>query len=491
MNCLPLVAMANRMASEAFKALARNSMLGFMVYTNPEYQVNWHHALIAQKLDEMVFGDLRRLMVFVPPQHGKSELVSRHLPAFVLGQDPDAEIIGVSYGSDLATEMNTDCQRVMDTNPYRELFPASRIPSDDLTIKNKRTYRRTMSQFDVSDHDGGYFSRGVAGGILGKGFKWGIIDDPHKDVQDIESPVSRRKLIKFYNSVFLSRQTPDSRIIILMTRWHPDDLAGELLNRARKDSEADQWEVIRLPAIADDDLHPDDPRDVGDALWEGKYDKPFLMTMKANMLDDEWDATYQQHPKYGRAGMFQTDNIKIVPYPPECESQCRFYDLASTKKASSAFTAGVKLGITNDNHPVILDLSHDRLDATEIHDLILENAKIDGKDCPIVIEAERGAIHQMPYLLRDKRLNGYDLILQTPKGDKVTRATPLAIRMKHKDEVWMVENHIWNPKVKHEMKNFAGNASTYKDIVDACSGGYEFLVGDAVDDGKQAFVLEI
>ena len=465
-------------------------MLGFIAHEHPNYRINWHHALIASKIDEMVFGDLRRLMIFVPPHHGKSELVSRYLPAFILGQNPDTRIIGVSYGSDLAEGMNTSCQRIMDTDSYRGLFPDTVIPSESEAIKNRLSYRRRSKEFHVIGRDGYYYSRGIGGSIFGKHYDWGIVDDPHKDAAEMNSPTARRKVLEYYDQVYLSRQSSDARIIILMTRWHTDDLAGELLRRAQASEKADQWETIRLPAIAEEPLHPDDPREIGEALWVDEFDEDYFERMEANVHEIVWISTYQQRPAKGRAGLFNPDNIEIVTVIPPLKKQCWFFDMANTKSINSDFTAGIHMGLTEDNRIIILNLYHERKISTETHDDILNLAEKTGAVVPIVIEGERGAIVQMPYMLKDDRSIGKQLSLQTPIGDKYTRATPFATRVGIKGQVLMLDNHLWNQKVTGELREFTGLGDTHDDIVDACSGAYEFLTGGKVEDkGKR--VIEI
>lgn len=279
---------------------ARRGMLGFTQYTMPGFRPNWHHVYLCSVLDRFIHGDIRRLMIFMPPQHGKSELASRRLPAKIFGHYPDARIIATSYTDDLGTAMNRDVQNVMSTPQYAALFPA-RLGQSNVRALGRMLPLRNSDEFEIITPEGrltggSYKSAGTGGGITGRPMDFGLIDDPVKGRQDAESPAFRKFAWGWYNGDFLSRTHNDTRILITCTRWHPEDLPGMLLKVAADNPDAAQWTVVRLPAIKEDESNPDDPRQVGEALWPDRHSLATLMEKKASSAYD-WAGLYQQNPK--------------------------------------------------------------------------------------------------------------------------------------------------------------------------------------------------
>lgn len=275
--------------------LARRHLLDFTCYTYPGYQVNWHHQVLCNYLERWITGDLKRLMVFMPPRSGKSELVSRRLPAYIFGLNPNASIMATSYGADLASRMNRDVQRIIDSPLYADLFPQTTIWGKNIRTVATGTYLRNSDIFEIVDHRGVYKCAGVGGGITGMGFTHGIIDDPIKDRKEAESKAFRENLWDWYTSTFYTRREKDARVLITLTRWNEDDLAGRLLKLAQDDPKADQWAVISFPMIAEEG-NPIDPRKPGEPLWPEKFPPKELEAVKTVMGSYEWVALMQQRP---------------------------------------------------------------------------------------------------------------------------------------------------------------------------------------------------
>jgi len=228
---------------------ARTNFLDFITYTKKNYQVNWHHELMCRKIDDLLEGKIKRLIISCPPRFGKSEVVSRRLPAYVLGKNPDASIIACSYSADLATKMNHDTQRIIDSPEYAELFPDTRLNSSNVRTLSQGTFLRNSDLFEIVGHSGVYRSCGIGGGITGMGFNSiGIIDDPIKNREEAESPTIRNKIWEWYTDTFYTRRENDAGILVTQTRWHEDDMIGRLLESS-KNEDADQWEVISLPGF--------------------------------------------------------------------------------------------------------------------------------------------------------------------------------------------------------------------------------------------------
>ena len=278
---------------------ARSSLLNFSMYTMDEYQPYWYHELISDMIQRMIFGDLRRLIISLPPRHGKSELISRRLPAYLLGHDPDASIITASYSSDLAGRMNRDVQRIIMDEKYKTIFPETTLNNSNVrTISGG--YLRNSDLFEIVGKKGVYRSAGIGGGITGMGGKWLIVDDPVKNREEADSTTYRNATWNWYTSTFSTRQEADARILIIMTRWHSDDLVGRLLNLAETTEGADQWEVVNLPAIATAvPACKFDRRIEGEALWPEKYDIAKLNQMRATIGEYQFSALYQQAPRSG------------------------------------------------------------------------------------------------------------------------------------------------------------------------------------------------
>jgi predicted phage terminase large subunit-like protein len=235
---------------EKERQIARESLLTFTQFTKPNYRVNWHHRTLAAMLDRVATGACRRLMVFLPPQHGKSELVSRRFPAYMLGRNPELRLIAASHTHELAVALNRDVQRILDNDKYQGLFPDVHLA----TPRSPRGLflpRRTMGLFELVNHRGGLRSAGVGQSIAGMPADGAIIDDPFGKREDADSAAMRQRVWDWYANDLYTRLSATAWIVLTHTRWHRDDLAGRLLKKMA-DRAADQWEILCLPAIRTD-----------------------------------------------------------------------------------------------------------------------------------------------------------------------------------------------------------------------------------------------
>ena len=290
------------------RSLARQTLLGFTLYTFPEYQAGWVHEEICQKLDYFLDKVKRkespRLMLTMPPRSGKTEIASRRFPAYVLGRYPDTSIIATSYSSDLASRNNRDVQRVIDDNLYHNLFPDTTLFGKNIRSVANGSYLRNSDIFEVVGHKGVYKSAGVGAGITGMGGDILIIDDVFKDRQEADSPTIRDKVYNWYTSTLYTRLAPGGGILIIMTRWHHDDLCGRLLE---KDKDTKKWEVIEYPAIA---THDEPHRKKGEALHPERYPLEELLRIKSDVGSRDWEALYQQRPTIDGGAVFKEEWIK-------------------------------------------------------------------------------------------------------------------------------------------------------------------------------------
>lgn len=335
---------------ELYMRKCRSHLLAFTLHTKSDYAINWHHKVLAKALNKFVFGDpeYQFLMVFMPPRHGKSELVSRRLPAFIHGHYPDDEIMAASYLDTLAGDMCIDVQNIIDSKEYRDVFPQTRIfpPGTSYT---KGT--RNSSEHHIVGRRGKYRGQGVGGSFTGKGANWIIVDDPIKGREIADSETFRERLWNFYNNDLFSRLETNlqtgrqGRVLITQTRWHEDDLSGRLLELAKKESSAVQWKVIDLPAIRFTNDNEFDVRQIGEPLWPEKYNLEQLNQIKASAGPRAWSSLYQQNPVPSGGTIFKDSMFKFVELPTIYDYRFITADTAYTQKQESDFTVFSQWGV--------------------------------------------------------------------------------------------------------------------------------------------------
>lgn len=270
---------------------APNRLCKFIPYMNPQYSQQWFHRVIADNCQKLLEGKIKNLMIFVSPQHGKSEIISRSFPAYALGRNPDLKIVGTSYSANLAEQFSLSIQRIIDSKEYQAIFPNTYLNGSNVRT-NVKGYLRNVDMFETVGHKGFYKAVGVGGSLTGTPVDIAIIDDPVKDAMEAYSPVYRERVWDWYTSVLLTRLHNESKQLFIMTRWHDDDLAGRILKR-----EADKWTVLSIPAIREtlDDGNDFDPREVGEALWPERHSLGRLLDAQKRS-PRFFSALYQQHP---------------------------------------------------------------------------------------------------------------------------------------------------------------------------------------------------
>ena len=278
-----------RLRREKLKLEAPTSFSRFLGYSNPKYELEWFHKEIADHCQMLLEGKIKNLMVFMPPQHGKSEIISRNFPAFAFGQNPDLKIVGSSYSADLAEQFSRAIQRTIDSREYHEIFPDTYLNgSDGRYVKN---CIRNVDFFELVGHRGFYKAVGVGGALTGTPVDIAIIDDPVKDANEANSVTYRQRVWDWYNTVLTTRLHNHSRQLFIMTRWHEDDLAGRILK-----AEPNEWVVLSIPAICEQEHDGGkSDRHIGDALWPSHHSIEKLLKQKAR-APREFSALYQQHP---------------------------------------------------------------------------------------------------------------------------------------------------------------------------------------------------
>jgi hypothetical protein len=275
--------------------LARRNLSDFVRYTKPDYHFNWHHYTVCDILDQFSRRRIRKLMVFMPPQHGKSELTTRRLPAFLVGLNPDLKIAICSYSATIASNFNRDIQRIIDDRPYFDVFPDTSLNEQSAINPSKNTFLRNSEIFEIIGRQGFVKTVGVGGSLTGTPVDIGIIDDPFKDREEAMSVRIRDKVYSWYTDVFKTRLHNDSLQLMVCTRWDEDDLAGRILQ-----SEND-WHVVSFPAVKERES-PDDPREIGEALWPERHSLDRLLEIKETS-PFTFSSLYQQEPRPRPAGV--------------------------------------------------------------------------------------------------------------------------------------------------------------------------------------------
>lgn len=291
------------LAEAARRELARRSLIDFTTYTNTAYTVNWHHQAYAAKLDAFFKGDIQNLMVFMPPQHGKSELSSRRLPAYMFGHNPDLRIGLVSYNSTIASKFNSDVQRIIESGEYRNIFPRTQLKSTTGKAIGAN-YVQNSEEFQIVGHRGSFVSVGVGGGLTSRTIDVLIMDDLYKDAAEAWSPTVRRNVQDWYDTVARTRLHNNSQQLIVFTRWHEEDLAGCLLK-----TEPEKWEVVMFPAIKVGAPNEYDARKEGEGLWEEFHSLKELEQIKKNN-PVVFDSLYQQNPTPKEGLLFPVSEMK-------------------------------------------------------------------------------------------------------------------------------------------------------------------------------------
>ena len=310
---------------ELENALARDDFGFFCEYVHRGgYTPAPHTEHIARKLEQVERGEVDRLLVLLPPRHSKSMTITETFPAWFIGKDPERRVILTAYGDSLARTFGRRNLRKL--QEYAEPLFGLELEAGE----------RGASSVAIAGHRGGIISAGIGGAITGQGADLLIVDDPVKNWQEATSSTYRERVWHEWQNTLLTRLHPGGRVVIVMTHWHHDDLAGRLLDR-----EGDRWDVVRLPAIAED---TDDAlgREVGEALWpEYGFDLDHLHRTHKTVGSRVWNALFQQRPAPVQGALFQRDWFQFYStLPPVFEEVIQSWDCSFKDSASSSYVVG-------------------------------------------------------------------------------------------------------------------------------------------------------
>lgn len=443
----------------AGRILRRRRLLPYIQYNEVDYQAGWVHKDICQRLEkfsqDVIDKKSPRLMLFMPPRHGKSLIASVNFPAWHLGNNPRHEVIACSYSASLAMKFSRKVRAQLRSKQYRETFPDTALSKDTQAAEEWATTA-----------GGGYVAAGVSGPITGKGAHVLIIDDPVKNRQDAESETKQEENIDWYTSTAYTRLAPGGGVLIILTRWHDADLAGKLLEQARND-EGDQWEVVEYPAVA---LEDERYRSKGEALHPDRYDTSALKRIEKALPPRDWWALYQQQPVSDEGDYFKRDDIQYFNPDDINMDKMTFYqawDLAIGEKETNDYSVGICAGIAQDGTVYIVDVVRGRWDAMELVENILDFYDLWR---PSIVGIERGHIDMAigPFLDKrkaERRLHEmYVKELKTGRRDKEARARAIQGRLQQ-GKVLFPEKEEFTSALIAEMLRFP--SGVHDDQVDA------------------------
>jgi hypothetical protein len=305
---------------------ASEDLIAFSVLLDKDYIANWHHDVLADKLMAVERGEITRLMIFMPPRHGKSQLATINFPAWYLGRNKKKEVIVASYSGELATDFGGKTRAIIRDTAFQRIFRGMTLEEG---MESKGRWQ--------TNEGGSYTSVGVGGAITGKGANILIIDDPIKNSEEANSQVYRDKVWDWYRTTARTRLEKDGAIVVILTRWHQDDIAGRMLLQ----DGGSQWDVLCLPAIAEIE---EEYRAKGEPLWSSKYDLQALDEIKKDVGPYAWSALYQQKPILNENQEFKNIWFKSIPREQVMRLNTRRFltvDTAYSQKTSADY-----IGIT-------------------------------------------------------------------------------------------------------------------------------------------------
>jgi len=442
----------------ALRALARKHMLPFVERFDSNYLAGWVHKDICQRLEKFSHAVTERksprLMLFMPPRHGKSTLASVAFPAWHLGRNPEHEFISCSYSGSLAMSFSRKVRHQLREPNYKNVFSDASL---DPTSQSVESWLTTKG--------GGYVAAGVGGGITGKGAHVLVIDDPVKNREDAESEYSRDSVWDWYTSTAYTRLAPGGGILVILTRWHDDDLAGRLLAAAADG--ADDWEVVKYPAIAEQD---EEFRLEGEALHPERYDVPSLTKIQKAIGPRDWSALYQQNPVADEGDYFNRDMINYYDEADLDYTRLRYYcawDLAIGQRERNDYSVGLVVAVDEYDKLYVVDCVRGKWDGFELVERILDLYETWR---PGVVGIEKGHIEMAlgPFLekrVRERRLNeAYFRDLKTGRRDKEARARAIQGRMQQ-GMVYFPKEPLWVGPLIAELLRFPNGV--HDDQVDA------------------------
>ena len=411
-----------------------------------------HHRMLLDRLALVGEGAIDRLMVLMPPGSAKSTYASLVFPAWWLARHPATQVIAASHTAELADHFGRQLRNLVAEDAATLGY--------GLAGDNRAAHRfRTSS-------GGEYFATGINGAVTGRRADLVLIDDPIKSHAEADSELARNHLWDWYRAELTSRLKPRGRIVLVMTRWHEDDIGGRLL------AGGDDWHTLRLPALAE----ADDPlgRAPGVALWPQWEDETALARKRAMVGSRVWRAQYQQAPAPDEGALFPVARIGLAENLPVDSKMVRAWDLAATEAASGNdpdWTVGLKLAAGSDGTAIVVDVIRFRGGPHEVADTILRTAQRDGHAVAVGLPQDPGQAGKQQVAWLSKQLAGYTVVASPETGAKVTRALPVAA-LAEAGRLRLLRA-AWNQPLLNELRDFPHGRKD--DQVDALSRAFAMI----------------
>lgn len=517
-------------AELAKRTLARRHLVDFSEYVSPWYHGYRHHRLVGGYLEQVAKyirsrgkEGVGRLMITMPPRHGKTEQCSRQFPAWLLGLMPDTRIILTSYNGDRANANSRGARDLVMDQRYGAVFGSKSSVDAPVDLSSDS---RSVTAWDLANpHRGGVVAAGVGGGITGTGAHLMVVDDPLRGREEAESRAQRDRVWDWWTSTAYTRLEDGGAVVLIMTRWHPDDLAGRLLQQMASDGSADQWQVVNLPAIwpgspepgtslgrleAAQAAEPPYPnpshlegegeinwsehfrdmllngvwvqkedqlgRKPGEALWPEKYSVEDLVRIQTNVGAHDWISLYQQSPIQREGAMFKPEWVNVVDrIPGKVIVRARYWDKAGTE-GSGDYSAGVLMAMTNDKHFYIEHVTRDQMSFHKRNLMMARMVDADvereGPTVKTYQEVEPGAAGKEAAANTVKELQGR-AIMPDPVGNKSKEVRAMAFSTACEAGLVHLVRAEWNQKFIEELMMFP--KGVHDDQVDAAAGAYNKL----------------
>ena len=385
----------------------QNDFLSFVKVVWPDFIQGYHHKIYAEKLNRVANGELKRLIVNMPPRHTKSEFASHLFPAFFMGRHPKAKLIQTTHTGELSIRFGRKTKNLLESDEYAKVFPNVTLATDS----------KAAGRWE-SNHGGEYFAAGVGGAITGRGADLLVIDDPHSE-QDALSPTVLDSHYEWYTSGPRQRLQPGGAIVLVMTSWSVKDLTGRLLEAQGKEEMADQWEIVEFPAILNEK-----------PMWGNFWDMDNLNKVKASIPLTKWNAQWMQNPTSEEGALIKREWWKKWEEDkiPELKYIIQSYDTAYSKKETADYSAITTWGIfkpSDDDREslILLDAKRGRWNFPELKKIAMEEYKYWEPEA-ILIEAKASGLP----LTHELQKAGIPVINFTPsKGnDKHSRVNSVA-----------------------------------------------------------------
>ena len=452
---------------------AQNTYMGFVKHMWPAFIEGRHHKIMAEAFERIARGELKRLIVNMPPRHTKSEFASYLLPAWFLGQMPEKKIIQTAHTAELSVGFGRKVRNLVDSDDFKKVFPDLQLRADSKAAGRWSTNK-----------NGEYFAIGVGGAVTGKGADLLIIDDPHSEQEGQSAdPSVFDRTYDWYTSGPRQRLQPGGAIVIVMTRWHMRDLTGKIIKSSAQRVGSDEWEVIEFPAIMPS----------GKPLWPEFWSQTELEALRSELPSPKWNAQYQQNPTSEEGALIKREWWRVweKDYPPQCEFVIQSWDTAFLKTQRADYSACTTWGVFY--HPdddgisqpnvILLDAYKERLEFPELKKTAYEMWNEMQPDAFIV----EGKAAGMP-LIFELRAMGIPVSEYTPSrgNDKIARVNAVADLF--------ASGTVWAPETRFAeevIEEFAAfPAGEHDDLVDSSTqallrfrqGGFVALRSDEDDD---------